>query len=227
MSSGVGGAAVRPPRFGLLAALGLPIGLAAGLATGLAFSTPAHAQMYHLYLNCQGTVAAGPGAVTPADTGVTTRAATAGGAPGDSDKNDKNSADADENVQARTRSVRSAAKRGPAQLELALRDNNMSMLVQRSNVLPTGQRLSYQATATHYTATFLPQMAGAAFVEWGKGGLFGWYPPFQKMTAARFAIDRQSGVLEGEIVGPAGEVLGLVDMQCEPKRNDDAPAPRF
>lgn len=199
-----------------------------GLALSLTAAAPTHAQMYHLYLNCQGTVAAGPGAATPADTGVTTRAATAGGVPVESDKNDdKNSANADENVQARTRSVRSAAKRGPAQLELALRDNNMSMLVQRSNVLPTGQRLSYQATQTHYTATFLPQMAGAGFRKWGEGGLFGWYPPFQKMTAARFAIDRQSGVLEGEIVGPAGEVLGLIDMQCDPKRNEDAPAPRF
>jgi len=219
VSSGVAAAAARSAGLGGLAALGLALWLAPG--------TPAHAQMYHLYLNCQGSVAAGPGAATPADTGVTTRAATASAAPADSDKNDKNSASADENVQARTRAVRSAAKRGDAQLELALRDNNMSMLVQRSNVLPTGQRLQYQATQTHYTATFLPQMAGAGFRKWGEGGLFGWYPPFQKMTAARFAIDRQSGVLEGEIVGPAGEVLGLIDMQCDPKRNEDAPAPRF
>ncbi|MDP2006486.1 MAG: hypothetical protein Q8K45_12485 [Rubrivivax sp.] len=205
---------------------GLPA--ACGLALGLAFGLPAQAQMYHLYLHCQGTVAAGPGAVTPADAGVTTRAATAGGAPAESDKNeDKNRADGDENLQARTRAVRSAAKRGNAHLELALRDNNMSMLVQRSNVLPTDQRLKYQATQTHYTATFLPQMAGAGFRKWGESWLFGWYPPFQKMTAARFAIDRQSGVLEGEVVGPGGEVLGLIDMQCEPKRNEDAPAPRF
>ena len=211
MSAGVAAA----PRLGLLAALGLALG------------TPAQAQMYHLYLNCQGMVAAGPGAATPAEAGLTTRGAAAGGAPADSDKNDKNSADADENVQARTRSVRSAAKRGNANLDLALRDNNMSMLVQRSNVLPTGQRLKYQASQTHYTATFLPQSAGAGFREWGEGWLFGWYPPFQKMTAARLAIDRRSGVLEGEIVGPAGEVLGLIDMQCEAKRSEDAPAPRF
>jgi hypothetical protein len=197
------------------------------LAFGLACAAPARAQMYHLYLNCQGMVAAGPGAATPADAPVITRGAAPGGPAADSDKNDKNSAGADENIQARTRSVRSAAKRGNAHLELALRDNNMSMLVQRSNVLPMGQGLKYQASQTHYTATFLPQMAGAGFRKWGEGWLFGWYPPFQKMTAARFAIDRQSGVLEGEIVGPAGEVLGLIDMQCEPKRNDDAPAPRF
>ncbi len=183
--------------------------------------------MYHLYLHCQGMVAAGPGAATPADAPVITRGAAPGGAPVDSDKNDKNSADADENIQARTRSVRSAAKRGDAHLELALRDNNMSMLVQRSNVLPMGQRLKYEATPTHYTATFLPQMAGAGFRKWGEGWLFGWYPPFQKMTAARLAIDRSSGVLEGEIIGPGGEVLGLIDMQCDPRRHEDAPAPRF
>jgi hypothetical protein len=216
VSAGVAAAGLRPAGLGLLAAM------------GLAFGMPAQAQMYHLYLHCQGMVAAGPGAATPADAGLTTRGATASGAPADDDKNaDKNSADADENIQARARSVRSAAKRGNAHLDLALRDNNMSMLVERSNVLPTGQRLKYQATQTQYIATFLPQMAGAAFREWGKGWLFGWYPPFQKMTSARFAINRSSGVLEGEIVGPAGEVLGLIDMQCEPKRSDDAPAPRF
>lgn len=211
---------MRPVRAGLPAAL--------GLALWLGLAVPAQAQMYHLYLHCQGTLAAGPGAATPADAGLTTRAATAAGAAADSDKNaDKNSAEADENIQARARSVRSAAKRGNAHLELALRDNNMSMLVQRSNVLPTGQRLSYQATQTHYTATFVPQMAGAGFRAWGESWMFGWYPPFQKMTAARFAIDRASGVLEGEIVGPAGEVLGLIDMQCDPRRHEDAPAPRF
>ncbi len=219
MSPGLAGSALRPCGPGLLAVLGVALALATG--------TPARAQMYHLYLSCQGMVAAGPGAATPADTGLTTRGATAGGAPAESDKSDKNRADADENIQARTRAVRSAAKRGNAQLDLALRDNNMSMLVQRSNVLPTGQLLKYQATQTHYTATFLPQMAGAGFRAWGESGLFGFYPPFQKMTAARFAIDRSSGVLEGEIVGPAGEILGLIDMQCEPKRNEDAPAPRF
>jgi len=102
--------------------------------------------MYHLYLHCQGMVAAGPGAASPADAGLTTRSAAAGVAP---EESDKNRADVDENIQARSRAVRSAAKRGNAHLELALRDNNMSMLVQRSNVLPTGQRLKYQATQTH------------------------------------------------------------------------------
>lgn len=201
----------------------------AALGLGLLTLSPAaSAQMYHLYLLCQGTVAAGPAASSPAETGVVNRSAAAGpDTAAAADKSDKNEADADENLQARARAVRGAAKRGDANLELALRDNNMSMLVQRSNVLPTGQRLRYQATPTHYTATFLPQMAGPAFREWGDGWLFSWYPPFQKMTAARFSVNRQTGVLEGEVVGPAGEVLGLIDMKCDPRRNQEAPAPRF
>jgi hypothetical protein len=206
-----------------------PAARAALAATALLAAVPAQAQLYHLYLLCNGTVAAGPGAASPAESGVTPRAAPAApsAAPAaDSDKNES-AGDGDENIQARARAVRTAAKRGNASLELALRDNNMTALVQRSNVLPTGERLKYQATQTHYTATFLPQAGSAQFREFRSGWLFGWYPPFQKLTAARFAIDRQTGVLEGDIVGPNGEVLGLIDMQCEPKRDGEGPAPRF
>ena len=189
---------------------------------------PAQAQMFHLYLNCEGTVAAGPGAKDPAQTGFTPRSVPPrqeepAEAESASDKNRR-----DENIQARTRAVKAAAKRGDAHLDLALRDNNMSALVQRSNVLPMGERLKYAASQTHYTVNFVPQTASAAYRDWrGEGWLFNWYPAFQKMTAARFAIDRQTGVLEGEIVGQAGEVLGLIDMQCEPKKAGEGPAPRF
>ena len=208
---------------------GCLLAMAAAAGT-LLVALPAQAQQYHLYLLCQGTVAAGPGAATPADTGVTPRSGGAAAGPAtesaDSDKN-AGGMDADENSQARVRAVRSAAKRGDATLELALRDNNMMALVQRSNVLPTGERMKYQATQTHYTITYLPQAGSASYREFSNGWLFGWYPPFQKLKAARFAVDRQSGVLEGDIVGPAGEVLGLIDMQCEPRRAGEGPAPRF
>lgn len=199
------------------------------LLAALLTALPAQAQVYHLYLLCQGTVAAGPGAASPADSGLTARSAAgdaAAAAPPDSDKNVSLS-DGDENIQARVRAVRSAVKRGNASLELALRDNNMTALVQRSNVLPTGEKLRYQATQTHYTVNYLPLPGSAAYREFRGGWLFSWYPPFQKLTAARFAVDRQTGVLEGDIVGPAGEVLGLIDMQCEPKRHGEGPAPRF
>lgn len=203
----------------------------AGVWVGTAWvlaCTAAQAQMYHLYLFCDGTVAAGPGAKSPTETAVTPRASSdTRSASAGADTSDKNRAEPDENSQARARAVRSAAKRGDAQLELALRDNNMSMLVQRSNVLPTGQKFSYQATATHYTASYLPHQTGTASRDLSNQWMLNWYPPFQKMQAARFSIDRQTGVLEGDIVGPDGALLGLIDMQCEPRRPEDAPRPRF
>ena len=185
----------------------------------------AQAQMFHLYLQCQGSLAAGlqPGA-SAGRAGEAAVAPRAVEAPPESasDKNDN-----DPNVQARTRAVRGAAKRGSAYLELALRDNNMSAFVQRSNVLPTGERMKSVATQTHYSAAYSPANTGQAYVDWRGSWLFTWFPPFQKMAVTRFSIDRQTGQLEGEIVGPGGEVLGLMDMQCEPKREGEGPAPRF
>ena len=181
--------------------------------------------MFHLYLQCQGSIAAGlqSGAAVglAAEPTVAPRAVEAP-AESASDKNDN-----DPNVQARTRAVRGAAKRGTAHLELALRDNNMTAFVQRSNVLPTGERMKYVATQTHYSAAYSPAQTGQASVDWRGSWLFTWFPPFQKMAVTRFSIDRQTGQLEGEIVGPGGEVLGLMDMQCEPKRQGEGPAPRF
>ena len=192
----------------------------------MAAAPQAQAQMFHLYLQCQGTVAAGLQSGKGPEVGVTARAAEAPmqvaglGA-------EKNVTDANENIQARTRAVRSAAKKGDAHLELALRDNNMTAFVQRSNVLPAGERMKYTATQTHYTATYTPLANSRAYSDWRGSWLFSWYPPFQKMAAVRVSVDRQTGVLEGEIVGAGGDVLGLMDMQCEPKKEGEGPAPRF
>lgn len=209
--------------------------VAAALAAGL-WPVAAQAQIFHLYLVCQGTVAAG------LQTGATSPAPAAAPAPARDntvlasrsaerfdDNTDKNSSDDNENVQVqvRARAVRSAAKRGDAHIELALRDNNMTAFVQRSNVLPMGERMRYVATQTHYTATYTPQPSSRAYLDWRGSWFFSWYPPFQKMAATRVAIDRQSGRLEGDVVGPAGEVLGLIDMQCEPRREGEGPAPKF
>ena len=202
----------------------------AALAVALACAAPAgQAQMFHLYLQCQGSIAAGlqSGASAGLVAGLAAAPAVApraveAPAESASDKNDN-----DPNVQARTKAVRGAAKRGAAHLELALRDNNMTAFVQRSNVLPTGERMKYVATQTHYSAAYSPAHTGQAYVDWRGSWLFTWFPPFQKMAVTRFSIDRQTGQLEGEIVGPGGEVLGLMDMQCEPKRQGEGPAPRF
>lgn len=177
--------------------------------------------MFHLVLQCDGQLAAGlvSGGKLP-EPGIGSRAAEAPAA----DSGDKNVAD--ENLQVRAKAVRSAARRGNAQLELAFRDNNMTVFVQRSNVLPTGERFKYVATPTHYTAVFAPA-AGGVTMQGGNPWLLSFHPSFQKSMGARFAIDRQTGQLEGDLVGPGGEVLGLLDMQCEPKKDGQAPAPRF
>lgn len=184
-------------------------------------SLAAQAQMFHLILQCDGQLAAGlvSGGKLP-EPGATPRAVETPAA----DSSDKNSGD--ENLQVRAKAVRSAAKRGNAHLELALRDNNMTAFVQRSNVLPTGERMKYVATQTHYTAVYAPA-SGAISVQGRNDWLLSFHPPFQKMMGARFAIDRQTGALEGDLVGPGGEVLGLLDMQCEPKKDGHGPAPRF
>ena len=202
--------------------------LAAAAVLMFAASQPSQAQMFHLILQCQGSVAAGLQATKPGEAPIVAPRGAEAMATATADVgSDKNAADGNENIQARARAVRGAAKTGSAQLELALRDNNMTAFVQRSNVLPTGERMKYTATQTHYTATYRPQASGLAGSEWRASWLFSWHPPFQKLAAARLSIDRQSGQLEGEIVGPAGEILGLIDMQCEPRRDADGPAPRF
>lgn len=202
--------------------------LVAGLALAAAGAAlPAHAQMFHLYLLCQGEVAAGPGAAKTGEPAVTPRPAPESRSAADSGSDKNVAGEGNENLQSRTRAIRSALKRGPANLELALRDNNMTAFVQRSNVLPAGERMKYTATQTHYTMTYTPQASSRTFTDWRGSWLFTWYPPFQKLAAARFAVDRQSGLLEGDIVGPGGEVLGLIDMQCEPRKDGEGPPPRF
>jgi hypothetical protein len=190
-----------------------------------------HAQMYHLYLQCQGDIAAGPAAAAAAassPTGVLVAARSTGARTADKeDKGDKNVGDTDPNLQARTRSIQGAVKRGDAFLDLALRDNNMTATVQRSNVLPPSERMKYSSSQTHYTVNHAPRPTGVVASDWRGSWLFAWYPPFQKLSAVRFSVDRQTGALEGDIVGPAGETLGLIDMQCTPRRDADLPAPRF
>jgi hypothetical protein len=210
-----------------------PTALAGGLgllAACVLLNLPrqAQAQVFHLYLLCQGTVAAGlPSGAAAASAAASTSPLSRAARAQPEVENDKNSADINENVQARAAAVRSAGKRGNAYIDLALRDNNMTALVQRSNVLPVGERMKYVATQSHYAATYSPGPTSRANVDWRGSWFFSWHPPFQKMAATRVSVDRQSGVLEGEIVGPDGDILGLIDMQCEPRREGEGPRPRF
>jgi hypothetical protein len=204
-----------------------PIFIAGALAAAL---PAAHAQMFHLYLECRGTVSAGGAPISRAiDRGLVEKGEEAGAGrdtKGGDSKGDNDRSDANARVRTTLRAV-PVIKSDQAYISLAMRDNNMSALVQRSNVLPVGERMKYVATNSHYTATYLPVRNGKAFVDFKGTYLFKWYQPFEKLQATRVSIDRQTGELEGEMVGPEGEVLGRMDMSCEPKKDGEGPAPRF
>lgn len=115
-----------------------------------------------------------------------------------------------------------------AHLDLALRDNNMTALIQRSNVLPVGERLKYQASPAHYTLVArAPTQGTVVFHDWIRGELFVWNPQLTRLQTVRLSIDRQSAELEGELLDGKGDAMGLLRMRCDPKSNDDIPAPKF
>jgi hypothetical protein len=125
--------------------------------------------------------------------------------------------------------VSSSAKPTSAQLELAMRDNNMTALIQKSDVLPVGERMKYVATDQAYTMQMRTPVYGTrgAYHDWFRGVLFTWHPDLKKLALTRLSIDRHTGGLEGELLSIEGNVLGKLTMQCTPQSVDDVPAPKF
>ena len=123
-------------------------------------------------------------------------------------------------IEARGRSL-------PAHLDLALRDNNMTALVQRSNVLPVGERMRYEASPAFYSMKVLFANRERAFYDWWRGTLFIWQPDLQRLTEVRLSIDRQSAALEGELMDGSGDTLGRLRMSCVPQTNETVPEPKF
>ena len=123
----------------------------------------------------------------------------------------------------------SSAKPTAAQLELAMRDNNMSALIQKSDVLPVGERMKYVATEQAYTMQMRTPVYGTrgAYYDWFRGVLFVWHPDLKKLALTRLSIDRQTGGLDGELLNIEGNVLGKLKMQCTPQSMDEVPAPKF
>jgi hypothetical protein len=115
-----------------------------------------------------------------------------------------------------------------AHLDLALRDNNMSALIQRSNVLPVGERLKYEASPALYSMTaHAPRRGSVVYYDWIRGELFVWNPQLAQLSTVRLSIDRQSGELEGELLDGKGADMGRLRLRCDPKTNDDIAKPRF
>lgn len=115
-----------------------------------------------------------------------------------------------------------------ASLDLAFRDNNETALIQRSNVLPMGERMKYKASPMTYTMVYRAPVAGSkTFYDWYRGALFTWHPDLKRLAYIRLAIDRQSGDLEGEILNADEQPLGTLQMHCEPRTMEDMPTPKF
>jgi hypothetical protein len=124
--------------------------------------------------------------------------------------------------------ITSAGKSTAAKLDLALRDNNLTALIQASDVLPVGERMKYVATEQAYTMTYKTPVPGSrVYYDWFRGTLFVFHPDLKKLAATRLSIDRQTAALEGELLNVEGGVLGNLQMSCVPQSMDDVPAPKF
>jgi hypothetical protein len=121
-----------------------------------------------------------------------------------------------------------AGKSEPAYIDLALRDNNMTALVQRSNVLPVGERMKYTASQTHYALVYAtPRPGTVIYSNWFGSVLFVAYPEFRRVVETRLSVDRQTAALEGEMMALHAEQVGVFNMMCDPKQHSDMPAPKF
>lgn len=124
--------------------------------------------------------------------------------------------------------VASNAGKTKAHIDLALRDNNYSALIQRSNVLPVGEKLKYEVSPATYSMTFRsPQARTQLYYDWYRGQLFAWDPSLKRLAYIRLSIDRQTGSLEGDIRNSDDQSLARIGMKCEPVSPKDQPAPKF
>ncbi|MFO1328214.1 MAG: hypothetical protein U1F56_12720 [Rubrivivax sp.] len=124
--------------------------------------------------------------------------------------------------------VQVQGKSRPAHVDLALRDNNMTALIQRSNVLPVGDRLKYEASPALYSMVAkAPSQGSVLFHDWIRGEVFVWAPGLKQLQTIRLSIDRQTADLEGEMLDGKGDLMGRLRMRCTPKTNDEMPAPKF
>lgn len=124
--------------------------------------------------------------------------------------------------------VASRGKAYDAHLNLAMRDNNLTALIQKSNVLPVGERMQYVASEVAYTMTYRSAQARSRLaLDWFNGQLFVWLPDLKRLAETRLSIDRQTAVLQGELLNADGDLLGNLRMDCQPISPDDLPAPKL
>jgi hypothetical protein len=124
--------------------------------------------------------------------------------------------------------VVSKGRSSEAHIDLALRRSSQLALIQRSNVLPVGERLKLEISPAYYSMVFKAPLRGSVvWTDWLRGGIFVWAPDLQRLHTTRLSVDRQSAKLEGEMVDAKGDRLATLDMVCDAKNNETVEQPKF
>ena len=124
--------------------------------------------------------------------------------------------------------VIAGGKSTPGHVDFAMRDNNNTALIQRSNALPVGERLKYAASPMTYSMTYKARGTNTVIAQdWMRGQLFVWQPSLKRVATVRVAIDRQSGDLSGDLLNAEEQSMAQLKMQCQPMREEDLPPPKF
>jgi len=115
-----------------------------------------------------------------------------------------------------------------ANLDLALRRNSSLAMIQRSDVLPVGDKMKLEITPAFYSMVFrAPVPTSASYYDWMRGTLIVWSPVFRELQTVRISVDRQSAALDGDMRDINDRSLGRLKMRCKPSDNDSAPEPKF
>lgn len=117
-----------------------------------------------------------------------------------------------------------------AHADFALRFNNRTALVQRSNILPVGERLAYVPSPAAYSMTYKLPRQGTQVIAipgWFSSTILIKFPDLRRLNQIRMSIDRQSGALEGVMLNEEEQPLASFVMQCKSKSEEEVGAPKF
>jgi hypothetical protein len=124
--------------------------------------------------------------------------------------------------------VQAGGRSRNAHLDLALRRNSSLALIQRSDILPVGDKMKLDITPAFYSMVFhAPTRNSTVYYDWIRGTLVVWNPAFRELQTVRISVDRQSAALEGDMRDINDRSLGRLKMRCKPSDNDSAPEPKF
>src|SRR6476620_5850001 len=111
--------------------------------------------------------------------------------------------------------VQAGGRSRSAHLDLALRRNSSLALIQRSDVLPVGDKMKLDITPAFYSMVFhAPTPNSAIYYDWIRGTLVVWNPAFRELQTVRISVDRQSAALEGDMRDLNDRSIGRLRMRC-------------